>query len=172
MSRRRTRQLGWVAGTLLMAGIGATAFLLIGAAEQGDEVLTVDAAVYLEWRIRSDVQSFSSEEDFVAYVCLTVTSPTRGAVTQLRAGNFRLYDPINAPFHTGDPKMSIKEDHEVSVQVAAFHNIGGGVYCLELRPEDRWMPSQLALHVEVQCPYGHGMTVFEVPLQDFDCQCR
>jgi len=34
------------------------------------------------------------------------------------------------------------------------------------------MPSQLALHVEVQCPYGNGMTVFEVPLQDFDCHCR
>ena len=170
MSRRQGRQLGWFAGILLVTGLLAMAFLLIGAGEQGDEVLIIDTAVYMEYRIRSDVQTFSSEEAGVVYVCLTVTSPTRGAVDQLRAGNFRLFDPINAPFTTGG-KQSVKEDRGVSVQIVAFHSVGGGLYCLELRPEDRWTPSQLALQVEVQCPYGSGMKVFEVPLQDFDCQC-
>ena len=121
MSRKQQSKLGWLAGALLIVGAGAMTFLLIGATEQADEVLMIDVAVHVDEGMQA---GFVPSGDRSVYACLAVSSPTRGAVEQLRSGNIRVYDPIYGP-------GGIKEHTSTgwySVTLDEFVNLGGGYY--------------------------------------------
>lgn len=153
MSRIQGRRLGWLVGALLVAGVGATAFVLIGAAEQGNDVLSIDVAAYL-------IDGLSWEHnDYPVYLIIAVTSPIRGGVDQLRKANIKLYDPMHGPGGWYDHQ----EDVEVTVQ--EVRNLGGGFYQISIEPGRLWVKAQYALQLEVVCPWGRGITVFELPMK-------
>ena len=158
MGKKHAGRLGWLAVAIVVAGIGAVGFLLFGADEQGGEVLQIDAAAHIRREVLND-EGYGTE--IPIYICLAVTSPTRGAVDQLREGNVSVHDPINGPGGVMAGESTTEHDR---TQMTGFVNRGGGFYVLEVNAFWRWDPDQYALEIEVVCPWGRGITVVEVPV--------
>ena len=90
---------------------------------------------------------------------LAVTSPTRGVVEQLQSGNVRVYDAVYGPGgEHADPGGS------ETVEVVRFSNLGGGFYQVDVAPYYQWNPHQYVLRIEIECPWGKGITVCELPM--------
>jgi len=155
MRWRERRIVGWTSGVVLLLAVGATAFFLLGAADSGDEVLSVEVGAYINWY--THVDDATDDTRVPARICVAVTSPSRGVVDQLREGNIRVYDPMYGP-------EGIKPDYKFAVEVQDFTNLGGGFYFIELLPYWDWKPDQYVLQLEVVCPWGRGITVFELPI--------
>ena len=157
MAERRQEAITWVAalGLTLVLGIGA--FMLLGAAEPGDEVLHVDAAAYIRTRTAGEATALGTEE-FV-YLFLAVTSPTRGAVVQLQRGNIRVRDAYY------DDSGGVAEYNEYrALQVGGFSSMGGGFYRVDVAPGHEWDYDQFVVLIEIECPWGRGITVCELPV--------
>jgi hypothetical protein len=138
----------------LLLAVGAAAFFLLGAADSGDEVLSVEAAAYVSVYVSlySTVGAL-----FPVHICVAVTSPSRGVVDQLREGNIQVHDPIRGP----DGPW---EDEHRAIEVQGFSNLGGGFYLIEVVPWNNWEADQHVLRLEVECPWGRGITVLELPV--------
>jgi len=128
--------------------------ILLGAAGPVDEVLSVEAASRVSGLSSSDS---ASGQRYPAYVCIAVTSPTRGPVTQLESGNVHITDAIRGP-------QGLEKDAGHMVEVQSFRNQGRGFYVLELLPTAAWVPDDYMVQIEVTCPWGTGITVHTLHL--------
>jgi len=153
MRWRERRIVGWTSGVVLLLAVGAAAFFLLGAADSGDEVLSVEAAAYV-----SAYVSLSGNVGNLlpVLICVAVTSPSRGVVDQLREGNIQVHDPIRGP-------DGPREDEYRAVEAQGFSNLGGGFYLIEVVPY-MWEADQYVVQLEVVCPWGRGITVLELPV--------
>ena len=155
MTKKRRKAVSWVSASGLLLGIGVGAFMLLGAAEEGNEVLRVDAAAWISvFAARSD------DHIDTVYLFLAVTSPTRGGIDQLRRGNIRVVDAYYA-----DPG-GVEENplDGWALDVVGFANMGGGFYRINVAPFAKWLPVQYAVLIEVECPWGRGVAVCELPV--------
>jgi hypothetical protein len=153
MKWREHRIVGWTSGVVLFLAVGAAAFFLLGAAGTGDEVLSVEVAAYISQNTQFDDRG----DPIPARICIAVTSPSRGAVDQLREGNIQVHDPIHGP-------EGIYPSDSGAVTVQEFTNLGGGFYRIDLLTGYMWEPDQYVLQLEVVCPWGRGITVFDLPI--------
>ncbi len=154
MRWRERRIVGWISVVILLIAMGAGAFILLGAAAPADEVLSVEVAVYINAFTGFDEYN---NDRIPVYICIAVTSPSRGAVDQLREGNIRVYDPIYGP-------EGPKAHADYAVEVQDISNLGGGFYLIEVLPWIGWELHQYVLQIEVVCPWGRGITVCELPV--------
>jgi hypothetical protein len=173
MLRSRRRIVGWVALAAAVASVTGVAFFLLGATSTGDEVLSIEAAVRLDYGLAYDDggHEWEGADRRRIQLFLAVTSPSRGAVDQLRTGNIRIYDAYHFPYpgpEYGDPfdhsQFYAAHQAEAHAKPGDFENMGGGFYRVDLLTESDWEPVHAVLQIEIVCPWGRGITVCEVPL--------
>jgi len=176
MTRLQRRTAGWAALASIAACVATAAFFLLGAADAGNEVLDIDAAVRLTHRLADDSggQAWEGESREYIQIFLAVTSPSRGGVDQLRSGNIRIYDAYYSPYpgpEYGDRSewSQFYVPHEYyeyghPAEEGDFENLGGGFYRINLLAYSDWEGAHAVLQIEVECPWGRGITVCEVPL--------
>lgn len=162
MAQRTRKAIGWV--SILGTGIAVSivAVVLLGAADQTDEVLQIDVGAWIYYYTpSSDIHDSSGIQPVRLF--LAVTSPTRGAVEQLRSGNVRVLDAI---YGLGG---ELEDPHGAeTVEVVRFANLGGGFYQVDVAPYYKWNPHQYVLRIEIECPWGRGITVCELPMGSSD----
>jgi hypothetical protein len=130
----------------------------MGAAHEGGDVLQVDVGAWI-YEFTSTSERSDSGGIRPAKLFLAVKSLARGVVEQLQSGNVRLYDALRGPrgeyTDPGGPE---------TVEIISFRNMGGGFYQVDVAPYYHWWPDQYVLRVEIECPWGRGITVCELPL--------
>jgi hypothetical protein len=157
MKRRRRRIARWSFGVILLFAMRAGTVILLGATDKGDEVLPVEATAYISGGTTLDDPAGDRSPP---YSCVAVTSPSRGPVTQLREGHLRVYDPIYGPEGTYSWDRT-------SIKVESFSNLGGGFCLVGLLSDSSWQSHQHVLQAEVVCPWGYGITVYELRVRSF-----
>lgn len=173
MTWLRRRIVGWVALAAVAASVTGVTFFLLGAANTGDEVLSIEAAVRLSPFLAFDNggHEWEGSDRRRIQIFLAVTSPSRGGVDQLRTGNVRIYDAYYSPYpgpEYGDPfdpyQFYAPHQMEAHSEVGDFENLGGGFYRFDVLTDSKWESVHAVLQIEVVCPWGRGITVCEVPL--------
>lgn len=158
MADKTRKVIGWLSALALVLVLGIGAFMLLGAAGQTDEVLQVEAAVFIDTGVANALTDGGTEE-FV-HLYLAVTSPTRGPVDQLRGQNIEVRDAWHV-----DPGGVIADPYgPTSIQFKDFFSLGGGFYRIDIAPDHCWSNNQEVILIEIHCPWGRGITVCELPI--------
>jgi hypothetical protein len=141
--------------------------MLIGAASapDADETLMIQAASYMGYDV--------CESGHAVYLLISVSSPSRGPVTNLRRGNLVVEEGVLGPIYdlytdSGNCYLPVMTE---------FHNIGDGFHVVELEPGaskycrddndwDWWSRTEYALRIKVTCPWGVGIGVTSIDLID------
>lgn len=159
---RTGRRIGLIS---LVFACGAIAWMLIGAASapDADETLMIQAASHMGYDV--------CESGYAVYLLISVSSPSRGPVTNLRRGNLVVDEGVLGPIY--DINTDAGNCH--LPEMTEFHNIGDGFYVVELEPgggskycDDTdwhaWSRRVYALRIKVTCPWGVGIGVTSIDL--------
>ena len=153
MAARRRRAIGWV----LALGLGV--FMFLGAADQSEQVVRVDAATYISRHVAGDSENGGSYIEPV-HLFVAVTSPTGGAVDWLRRQNVRVRDA----YHADPGGVEEYPNAPLAIQVVDFATLGGGFHRGDLAPNFDWDWDPYTVLIEIECPWGRGTTVSELPV--------